>query len=160
MLMTLGTMVRQPLDPSKVGHWSHGSDGYFPSIIYDYIMRQIYDNISLYLSLVWWYISDGKDPRHHGESTIGPPKVGRWSHGSGGCFLTIISNYILKLKYDNISLYLTLVWWYISHGYDPGHHGDPTWRLPIGRLEFWGGQGLITTHNFEYNIGEKPYDVL
>ena len=66
----------------------------------------------------------------------------------------------MKLKYDNISLYLTLVWWYISHGYDPGHHGDPTWRLPIGCLEFWGGQGVITTHNLESNIGKKPYDVL
>ena len=111
MLMTLGTMVRQPLDPSKVGHWSHGSDGYFPTIIYDHIMRQIYDNISLYLTLVWWNISNGTDSRHH-----------------GGCFLTIISDYIMKLKYDNIILYLTLV--YIYHVGMLGIEPSITWKCP------------------------------
>ena len=111
MLMTLGTMVRQPLDPSKVGHWSHGSDGYFPTIIYDHIMRQIYDNISLYLTLVWWNISNGKDSWHH-----------------GGCFPTIISDYIMKLKYDNIILYLTLV--YIYHVGMLGIEPSITWKCP------------------------------
>ena len=82
------------------------------------------------------------------------------SLGSGGCFTAIIPDHNMTEMSEKITLYKTLVWLYISHGYDPGHQGDPTWRLPIGRLEFWGGQGLITTHNFEYNIGEKPYDVL
>ena len=66
----------------------------------------------------------------------------------------------MRQIHDNISLHLTLVWWYISHGYDPGHHGDTSWRLVIGRCEFWGGQGVTTTQNLKSNIGEKPYDVL
>ena len=41
-----------PGGPPYFGHLSHGGALRFPTIIYDYIMRQIHDNISLYLTLV------------------------------------------------------------------------------------------------------------
>ena len=96
-------------------------------------MRQIYNNLSLYLTLVLWNISDGGEPVHHGESNIGPPKVGHWSQSSGGCFPTIIYDNIMRNIYNNIGFYLTLVLWNISDGDDPEYHGETTRRPTIGR---------------------------
>ena len=63
----------------------------------------------------------------------------------------------MRQNHDNISLYLTLVSWNISHGYDPRHHGVPTWRLPGGHIYFSGSQGVITTHNFDSKLDKKYY---